>query len=61
MFNLVDLISTNYIFAVNFWYLVYALYVFGKLMDNKKIENLKYVSFFSVVVYVGIYCYTLQY
>ena len=61
MFNLVDLISTNYIFAVNFWYLIYALYVFGRLMDNKKINKLKYLSFASVLLYAAIYLYTIRY
>ena len=60
MFNLVDLISTNYIFAVNFWYLIYALYVFGRLMDNKKIGKLKYLSFASVLVYSAVYIYTIR-
>lgn len=59
MFNLVDVISTNYIFAVNFWYMIYALYVFGKLMDNRKINRLKYASFMSVMIYAFIYCMTL--
>lgn len=61
MFNIVDLISTNYIFAVNFWYLIYALYVFGRLMDNKKIDKLKYVSFLSVLIYAAVYLYTVSY
>jgi hypothetical protein len=60
-FNLVDIIATNYIFAINFWYTLYALYVFGRLMDNKKINKLKYVSFLSILVYMAIYFYTLQY
>ena len=30
-------------------------------MDNKKIEGLKYASFISVVIYVVVYSYTLQY
>lgn len=61
LFNIVDFFSSNYIFAVNLWYLVYALYVFGRLMDNKKIGGLKFISFLSVILYGVIYCYTLTY
>lgn len=61
LFNIVDFFSSNYIFGVNLWYIVYALYVFGKLMDNKSIGGLKYASFVSVIVYALIYCYTLRY
>ena len=61
LFNIVDFFSSNYIFGINFWYLIYALYVFGRLMDNKKINGLKIASFISVILYVTFYCYTLQY
>ncbi|CDW74674.1 UNKNOWN [Stylonychia lemnae] len=61
LFNLVDTLANNYVFVFNLWYTVYALYVFGKLMDNKKINTLKLFSFFSILLYGLIYCYTLQY
>eukprot|EP00347_Sterkiella_histriomuscorum_P017077 403350756 len=61
LFNIVDFFSTNYIFGINLWYIIYSLYVFGKLMDNKKIGKLRYASFVSIVVYCVIYAFTLQY
>jgi hypothetical protein len=60
LFNFVDFISTDYHFGINFWYLIYAIYIFGKLMEDKKISALvKFVSFLSVVIYTGVYLYTL--
>ena len=60
-FSFVDTVATKYVFAVNFWSLLYALYVFGKLMDNKKIGKLWYLSSVSVLVFAAVYTYTLQF
>lgn len=59
LFNMVDTFASSYIFIVNLWYTLYALYVFGKLMDNKKIHSLKYFSFLSILLYGAVYFYTL--
>lgn len=60
LFNFVDFVSSDFKFGYNFWYLIYAIYIFGKLMEDKKISTLvKYVSFLSVVVYTAVYVYTL--
>lgn len=61
LFNAVDFISTNYFYATNFWYMIYALYTFGKLMENKKIGYLKYFSFISVLLYTAIFLYSMNY
>lgn len=60
-FNFVDFVSASYYFGLNFWYLIYAIYAFGKLMEGKKITALRYISFLSVVAYAALYCYTLTY
>lgn len=61
LFNVVDFFSTNYIFGLNFWYLIYALYVFGKLMDNKNTKMLRLASIMSILGFMVVYLYTLQY
>jgi len=61
LFNFVDFISASYYFGINFWYLIYAIYAFGKLMDGKKITTLRYISFIYVAAYAVVYCFTLRY
>lgn len=60
MFNTIDFFATSYSFGLNYWYLVYALYVFGKLMDSKRIGNLRYASFVSIIIYCLVYGFTLK-
>jgi hypothetical protein len=62
LFNLVDFFTHNYYFGINFWYLIYAYCTFETLMESKKISFvLKWISFFSVVIYTATYCYSLTY
>lgn len=61
-FNFVDIVSTaNFHFLYNFWYIIYAIYAFGKLMEGKNISTLRVISFISVLAYAAIYFYTLTY
>ena len=61
-FNLVDFFAQNYMIGVNFWYFLYAYFTFEYLMDSKRISPwFKWLSFLSVLVYAGVFCYTLQY
>ena len=63
VFTLVDLFSADYIFAVNLWYLIYALYAFAKLMDHKQStgKGLRFLSLLTVIAFTALYIYTLKF
>ena len=64
LFCIVDAFSSNYILAANIWYIVYALYAFGKLMgsDNKNTQNkwLYRISLLTVFIFIAVYSCTLH-
>jgi 1,4-dihydroxy-2-naphthoate octaprenyltransferase len=59
--NMMDFVSTNYIFSINLWYTFYSVYMFGKLMEGKKNKGLRYLSFLSIIIYIAVYLHCLTY
>lgn len=62
IFTLVDVCAAEWTYAVNFWYLLYALYAFARLMDHKQSQGkwLYRLSFFSVVLFIMIYGWSIS-
>lgn len=61
LLNLLDLFTVNYFYGLNFWYSIYSIFAFGKLMDGKKVSVIRYISFLTIPIYLGIYVYTMSY
>jgi len=62
IFTLVDVFSKDYRVAVNIWYIVYALYAFSRLMEQKRSQGvgLKIISMVSVAVFFATQGYTFM-
>jgi uncharacterized membrane protein len=64
IFTLVDLFSTYDLrFALNLWYIPYALYAFAKLMDHKQSQSRVFfiTSLVSVILFISIYLFTVTF
>lgn len=62
VFTIVDTLASDWRFAANLWYLVYALYAFGKLMDHKQSGSrwLYRLSLLTILVFIAGYTYSLS-